>query len=366
MAAQLEILWGVLRDPRTGFGRVIDQGSLLFAFCAFVLAALPLVGFSPCAPLFLLCAGFVPGLILGASLTTVAPSFGRLFRRDYGAALACSLVSAAIALAPVSLASFYPPLFFVLRLVSPLAFLTLTVFSARTLWGLGYPASSACGAIGLLGAYIASWLYPMLGSRSLIMILVLLVLIFSDDLLNAFRERGSLRRRLDAAATNPHDADAQFQLGELYEQRRNTAEALVRYQNAVRIDPDLAEAHYALGRIALDQQRAVDALAHFTRAAALDDKLSGSEVWRSIGAAHLAAGRPEEAESALRKFTARREHDPQGLYLLGEALERQSKPGAREFYLRCVEAADTAASYRKRELSSWKRNARAKLASGRE
>jgi tetratricopeptide (TPR) repeat protein len=51
------------------------------------------------------------------------------------------------------------------------------------------------------------------------------------------RSRQNFRRMLDAAAVNPHDAEAQYQLGLIYQERRQYGEAIRRFTNAVTIHP---------------------------------------------------------------------------------------------------------------------------------
>jgi len=94
---------------------------------------------------------------------------------------------------------------------------------------------------------------------------------------------------LEASALNPHDAGAQYQLGLIYQQRRQYGEAIQRFQNAVAIDPREADAHFQLGRIAREQGRLNDALAHFQTVLDLDDKHSQNEILREIGGLYLAA-----------------------------------------------------------------------------
>ena len=46
-------------------------------------------------------------------------------------------------------------------------------------------------------------------------------------------------RMLEAATVNPHDGEAQYQLGLIHQHRRQRTEALQRFRNAVQIDPTL-------------------------------------------------------------------------------------------------------------------------------
>jgi len=51
-----------------------------------------------------------------------------------------------------------------------------------------------------------------------------------------------------ATALDPGFADAHLQLGILYAERHNYAEAIDQYRNAIRSRPNLADAHYRLGQ----------------------------------------------------------------------------------------------------------------------
>ena len=64
-----------------------------------------------------------------------------------------------------------------------------------------------------------------------------------------------MERLMDAAALNPHDADAQYQLGIIYQERRQYGEAIASFEQAIKIDKMEADAHYQLGCIAREQGR---------------------------------------------------------------------------------------------------------------
>jgi tetratricopeptide (TPR) repeat protein len=161
---------------------------------------------------------------------------------------------------------------------------------------------------------------------------------------------------LEAAAINPHDADAQYQLGLIHQERRQSTEAIRRFQAAVAIDPEETDAQFQLGRIAREQGRIEDALARFRIVLKQDEKHNLSEIRRELGAAYLAAGRFEDARRELEIYTDRRPYDPEGLYHYGQTLEALGDAaGAREMFRRAVEAARTAPRYRRRFTARWSR-----------
>lgn len=338
---------------------------------------------SPLVAMMLLAAFCTPALIAaGTWAARQSGSFGTLLGRDFGAAATGLLMAFAASHIPFALAGLWllglPALSRQIALgtignvwiASLVLFAVFAIFVARALWGLPYPAAALCSVAGLAAMFAGNWIYPVFRPLFWLLsspcILILLWGALQGNALsigNAFRGRANFRRSLEAAAVNPHDADAQYQLGLLFAQRRQYAEAIGRFENAVKIDPELAEAHFELGRIAREEKRFGPALAHLDRAASLNDKLQLSDIWREIGATQLAAGAADQAEAALRKFVERRGHDPEGLYLLGEVLrlKPESAAEARQFYQRAVEAAAGAPAHRQREARKWAALARKRL-----
>jgi tetratricopeptide (TPR) repeat protein len=176
------------------------------------------------------------------------------------------------------------------------------------------------------------------------------------------RGRQSFRRMLEAAAVNPHDAEAQYQLGLIYQQRRQYTEAIQRFQNAVAIDPAETDAHFQLGRMAREQGRLHDALAHFQTVVDQNEKHSLSEVLRELGGIYVSARQYEHARRELEVYVERRPYDPEGLFYYGQALEGLGgRAAAREMYARAVESARTAPRFRRRFTARWSRLAQKQM-----
>jgi tetratricopeptide (TPR) repeat protein len=170
------------------------------------------------------------------------------------------------------------------------------------------------------------------------------------------RSRQHFHRMLEAAAINPHDAGAQYQLGLIHQQRRQYSEAIQRFKNAVAIDPGETDAHFQLGRIARQQGRLNDALAHFQAVMDQNEQHSQSEILREVGAMYLAVRQWEDARRELEAFLQRRPYDAEGLYYCGQALEGVGDPaGALAMYTRAVEAARVAPRYLRRSTAKWSR-----------
>src|SRR5580698_285161 len=122
---------------------------------------------------------------------------------------------------------------------------------------------------------------------------------------------------LEAASINPHDGEAQYQLGLIYQERRQYTEAIQRFKRAIEIDPGETDAHFQLGRIAREQGRRRDALQHFEVVLNQDEKHSQSEILRELGAVYLSAGQYEDARGFLDQYVAVRPYDPEGLFYDG-------------------------------------------------
>ncbi|MGH9594798.1 MAG: tetratricopeptide repeat protein, partial [Bryobacteraceae bacterium] len=175
--------------------------------------------------------------------------------------------------------------------------------------------------------------------------------------------RQSMRRHLEASTLNPRDYDAHYQLGLIYQQRRNYPEAIARFERAIEIAPtEEADTHYQLGRIAREQKRLEDARKYFAAALAIDDKHFQSEVWRDLGATDYELGRLDLALPELEKYVDRRGYDPEGLYWLGMTLKKLDRLGdARDAFERAFEAARTTPAHRRRQAGKWGSLARAGL-----
>jgi tetratricopeptide (TPR) repeat protein len=163
----------------------------------------------------------------------------------------------------------------------------------------------------------------------------------------SLRQRQGFRRSMEAATINPRDASAHYQLGLVFQSRRQYTEAITHFQQAVAIDKDETDAHFQLGRMAREQGRLQDAIDHFGNVLSQDDKHARSEIWREVGVTYLDAKMFAEAREALGTFVERRSYDPEGLYYYGKALEElEDQLQAREIFQRCIEAVKTMPHYR--------------------
>jgi tetratricopeptide (TPR) repeat protein len=316
---------------------------------------------------------YIPCLLLLVAMSGVNSSFSVLLRRDYGPLLTCGLMAWAAAHLPFTLAGFaLEPLHLSektalgLWLASAICFGLLMALGLRILFGINYSKGLAMVTVAALSFSVQAKLFstvsPYLFSPFLLFYAFSMFRGDIGDIGFSLRQRQGFRRSMEAATINPRDASAHYQLGLIYQYRRQYTEAISRFQKAVEIAHDETDAHFQLGRIAREQNRLQDAINHFGIVIEQDDKHAQSEIWREIGATYLAASMFAEARDALAKFIERRPYDPEGLYYYGKTLEQLGKRDeAREAFGRCVEAVKTMPSYRYREQRKWDKLARDRL-----
>ena len=353
-------------------GGILDQGSLLFAS----LAALATGLLSPMhfyTPLLILAGAFVPGILLIGEVLGRFAGFTSDFRRDYAPLLTCAAMAWVASFVPwrIAVASFAPglPAGIGFTAVCAVYFTFLVLFAVRTIFGASTPAAVVIAILswGTIVAVAFLWapISMVLGWVASPFFLIFAWYYLGSELSGlgaGMRQRQHFHRMLEAAAINPHDGDAQYQLGLIYQQRRQYSEAIERFRKAVQIDPTETDAHFQLGRIAREQGRTDEALAHFEAVLKQDEKHSLSEIHRETGAAYLALGKLDDARRELELYADRRPHDPEGLYYYGQTLAALGHPvQAQEAYQRAVEAARTAPRYRRRAVARWSRLAQKAL-----
>ncbi len=311
---------------------------------------------------------YAPATLFLVTLVEPVGSFGVAFRRDFGPLLACTLMAWTAARLPFAIAAAVVPAGHVGSLavlalwVADTVYLgVLMVLTLRTVFGARLAPALGVVAISWLATALQHYLVYLASPFALYWAYVY----FSGDVGDvawSFGARQSFKRYLEASTLNPRDANAHYQLGLVHQRRRQLAEATDRFGRAVAIDPNEIDAHYQLGRIARSQQKYVEAIAHFENVVARDERHSRHEIWREIGATYLESGSLEHARWALDKYVAQREHDPEGLYLLGDTLRRLGEiEAARHAFARCIESVDTTPGYRLYEVKRWRKLARTAL-----
>jgi tetratricopeptide (TPR) repeat protein len=354
-------------------GGILDQGSLLFASLAVLAVSLiSPVGMAFYTPLLVLAVVYVPGvLVLSILFARLGGGVWNAFQRDYSPLLTCTAMAWTAANIPFlfGVRLLPPPAWTVLAILALGYFLLLMFFAVRTVFGTeNWVAGVVIGLSWLpLVAAVFLWgpLRFLLGWIASPFFLFYAYYYLGGEISNlgaGLRSRQNFRRMLDAAAVNPHDGDAQYQLGLIYEERRQYTEAIQRFKNAIAIDPNETDAHFQLGRIARQQGRLKDALPYFQTVLNQDEKHSQNEILRELGAVYLAAGQYEDARCFLAEYAQLRPYDPEGLYYFGQALERLGRIAeAREKYELATEAARTAPRYRRSVTAKWSRLAQKQI-----
>jgi Tfp pilus assembly protein PilF len=324
------------------------------------------------APIGALAVVFLPLVVFVRAVSGFGSS-SVLMRRDYLTMLMCMLFAWAAAYLPVALAIFFVtgigPWIMAFYFAGGVYFTVLAGLGLRTMLGVNFAPAAGLAVVGSIGAILGLAIYEVAGPlRSYAMspfLLYYAYILFASDMRSlgdGLKSRQHLRNQLEIATNNPRDADAHYQLGLIYQNRRQYTEAIARFQRAVEIDPGEADPHFQLGRIAREQKRIDEAIRYLTTAAALDDKLGQSDVWRELGAAYFQAGKLEEAAAALAKYTDRRPYDPEGLYWYGRTLAGLGRGGeAREMFERAIEAVKTMPRHRRAEVRTWGRASKSEL-----
>jgi tetratricopeptide (TPR) repeat protein len=374
----LDLFW----RPAVAMSAILDRGSLLFASLAVLAVSVlletpvfqmrPWLQFEFYTPLLVLAVAYVPGCVL-LSKVIAGPGggLGTIFRRDYSPLLTCTAMAWSAANLPLAVAErTIPPAFAAFPIaLAYLYFAFLMFFAVRTIFGTANGPASLIVCLSWLPLVAALFLWgPMhflLGWLASPFFLFYAYYYLGGEIGNlgaGLRSRQNFRRMLDAAAVNPHDAAAQYQLGLIYQERRAYTEAVQRFRKAVQIDPYETDAHYQLGRIAREQGRLEDALVHFQTVIDQDEKHRQSEILRELGAVYLAARQYPDALHELEQYVRRRPYDPEGLYYYGQTLDGVGRTAeARDAWERATEGVRTAPRYRARSVARWSRLAQKQI-----
>jgi hypothetical protein len=267
---------------------------------------------------------FVPAAVVAVNQLEGTGSPGVVLPRDYMPMLVCHLM-AFTAVTPLMVAAAWLPWPMEARLLSLPYLGFLSVCIVRTISGAGFGRAIATVLIAFGATIAASYLYSLVSGTLYFLAspfaLYFLYIMFGQGIGSELRgiggglsSRQRMRQLLETSTVNPSDADARYQLGLIYQQRRDYEQAKKCFEEAIAIDKQEAEPHYQLGRVLRAQGHFAEALEHLKTAAAIDNKLSQSEVLRENGATLLDLGRDTEARDILREYTARRNFDPEGCY----------------------------------------------------
>ncbi len=170
------------------------------------------------------------------------------------------------------------------------------------------------------------------------------------------------QQHLRSLMSNPKDADAHYQLGLLYLNRRNISVARGHFENALRIDPGDPDYYYHLGRCHETDGQWSRALEHYEETYRLSPEYRLGDVLREVGKAYLHTGNADKAVEFLRCFLAKRNSDPEGRYWLALALEKKGEKDEMRVQLELVmEQARSSPRFFRKENREWIYRARNKI-----
>jgi tetratricopeptide (TPR) repeat protein len=356
--------------PLSGIGRVLDSGNPWLA--VILSAAVTWLQHFPWQALLLVAVIFVPAAVLTAAKLEGGISAGVALERDYMPALVCHLMAWSAALLPLLVLRWIAgelPFATALGIAVLVYFGALSACSIRAISGTSFPRSIVAVVIALGASIAAVWVFSLAGSFAYILaspwVLYYLYMRFGSEMRTVgggLSSRQRMHQLLEASTVNERDADARYQLGLVYQQRRDFARAKQYFRAAIRIDSNEPDAHYRLGCILRAEGDIVAALEELETAAAIDDKHASSEVWREIAAACLELKEDQRARDILSIYTKRRPFDSEGLYLYGVALTRMGQvKEAREALESARDSARTAPAHRRRQVMKWERMAAKQL-----
>lgn len=362
--AYYDLLSGNLARIVAAFSRQRSMG-LAAAFLLMVYRVV--VGMiSHVSPVLFLVVVFAPACLLATSLIHRRASFSVLLRQEYAPLTSCALYAWAAAhlmmLIPAAL--FFQPvgpsptaLEAALRLAPLPYFIFLLVLAAHAVLRVGYGGAIGVVALGSL-SLVALPLLPRLSfiltSPFLLILVIILLRNFLGDMVSSQRAREDFKRNLETATLNPADASAHYNLGLIYQQRRQREEARASFARAIEIDPEETDAHYQLGRIAREEGRLGEAISYFDAVVTRNPEHSLNEAWREIGWTYFQAGQYEDARVAFERFIEKRPSDAEGRYRYGLTLHQLGRYDDAATEMRaCIEAVRTSPAYKYRAEKHW-------------
>lgn len=180
------------------------------------------------------------------------------------------------------------------------------------------------------------------------------------DRLWGWRRSRSFLSSQHSALVNPVDADARFQLGNIYLKGRNYHKAIQYLQECLDIFaqypnvPKDPHVYAALGHALRKAKRWEAALKIYEEGLALDPKLDYGDVHLGIGNCHRLKGNPAQARDWFEKTLKANESLAEAAYRLAVIADREGNREVREKYLsECLDIVHTSPNYIKKKNRSW-------------
>ena len=203
----------------------------------------------------------------------------------------------------------------------------------------------------------------MTGNPVLALVIVLLVSAVSYGYLTArlFRIPRAIDRWLTirqlqrAVAMNPHDANAQADLGRLLVEAGDPSRALPHLEAAYARAPEVAETGYYLGAARLRLGDETRGRPLIEEALGRDPRLGYGEPHLRLGDYYLEHGRPGDALTHLQRFAEMRASSVEGQYKLARACQATGDIGrARAALDEAARAYASAPGFKRREERPWR------------
>jgi tetratricopeptide (TPR) repeat protein len=144
---------------------------------------------------------------------------------------------------------------------------------------------------------------------------------------NAYQQKGETDQAMaqyqNALQINPGYAEAQYNIGDLLLRKGRLDEAMVHFQKAVQIEPDYAQAHYTLGIALWQTGRTDEAIASYQRAVQLRPDYADAHY--NLGTSFLQQGKMDEAILHFQKALEIKPDNAQADNNLGAALQERGR-----------------------------------------
>jgi tetratricopeptide (TPR) repeat protein len=142
-----------------------------------------------------------------------------------------------------------------------------------------------------------------------------------------------IRRHLQTLAQNPQDADAQYQLGLIYWNRKSLNATQDCFAQAVKIASQEPDYHYWLGRTYELKNDWRQAMEQYEEAYRLNPEYGLGSICREMGKGYLHTGNVEKGKEFLDLYLSRCSSDIEGWYWLAVALQQTGDVEQMQFHL---------------------------------
>jgi tetratricopeptide (TPR) repeat protein len=163
-----------------------------------------------------------------------------------------------------------------------------------------------------------------------------------------------VQRQLQVLTENPHDADAHYQLGLIYWNRKSLDAAQDYFLRAIKIAPQEPEYHYWFGRTCELKNDWRLSMNHYEEAYRLNPEYGLGIVCREAGKGYLHTGNVEKGREFLDLFLSRHSSDIEGRYWFAVAMQQAGDVEQMRFHLNVIrEQARSSPGFFKKHNREW-------------